>query len=233
MGNTTSQDVQDDGTSTPQPQVRPAHASACRALEPAGRGASALPSATTFALLSSRTCSLAAAVPGSRLATQCPANSAPPAPLQGGGIRLFKYMKGSGQGGWEVVSTSAELDLFDENQDSSSKGPAWHLTVEGGQDTISTLIDDQFSFEPKDNRVTFVEGEDVWALRFPSAKAFDTFLQKFNGAMFENRFGEDTSKADKVSSAISDCGLWPSPAPIPLWLSGAAARLLLRGQWQG
>lgn len=50
-----------------------------------------------------------------------------------GGIRLFKYMKGSGQGAWEVVSTNAELDLYDENEDAASKAPSWHLTVEGGQ----------------------------------------------------------------------------------------------------
>ncbi|GAB4822475.1 hypothetical protein N2152v2_009521 [Parachlorella kessleri] len=117
---------------------------------------------------------------------------------QGGGIKLFKYMKGSGQGGWEVVSSAADLDLYDENEDATSKGPCWHLTVEGGQDTISAEVDEQFSFEPKENRVTFVSGEDVWALRFPNSKAFDAFLQKFNAALFENTFGEDRSKADKI-----------------------------------
>jgi hypothetical protein len=42
-------------------------------------------------------------------------------------------MKGSGQGAWEVVSNAAELDLYNENEDSASKAPCWHLTVEGGQ----------------------------------------------------------------------------------------------------
>lgn len=49
--------------------------------------------------------------------------------------------------------------------------------------------------------MTFVVGDGVWALRFPGAKAFDAFLQKYNAAMFENRFGEDRSKADKVRGA--------------------------------
>ncbi len=75
----------------------------------------------------------------------------------------------------------------------------------GWQDTISTEVDDQFSFEPKESRVTFVSGEDVWALRFPSTKTFDAFLQKFNAALFENRFGEDRSKADKVRTCSSCC----------------------------
>lgn len=68
-------------------------------------------------------------------------------------------------------------------------------------------MDDQFSFEPMESRATFVAGQDVWALRFPTPRAFDTFLQRFNAALFENRFGEDHSKADKVRSSAGDCKL--------------------------
>lgn len=48
------------------------------------------------------------------------------------------------------------------------------------QDPIDTLVDDQFSFDAKDKRVTFLAGDDVWSLKFGSAGGFERFLQKYN-----------------------------------------------------
>lgn len=117
-------------------------------------------------------------------------------------MKLFKFMPGSGQGSWEIISTSAALDMYDENEDAASKAPNWFLTIEGSQEEICKRIEDDFSFEPKDLRVTFAADEGVWALKFPNTRKFDSFLQQFNEKLFENQFGEDHSKAEKVSLAV-------------------------------
>lgn len=59
-------------------------------------------------------------------------------------------------------------------------------------------MDDQFSFEAKELRVTFVVGEEVWALKFGSPGAFERFLQRYNKASFENRFGQEQTDASEA-----------------------------------
>ena len=67
------------------------------------------------------------------------------------------------------------------------------------QDPIDSLVDDNFSFEARDLRVTFFAGEnDVWALKFGGPAPFERFLQKYNKAAFENRFGKEQTDASEV-----------------------------------
>ena len=54
-------------------------------------------------------------------------------------------------------------------------------------------IDDQFNFEPREQRVTFVVGGEVFALKLGNSKLYEHFLQRCNRAMFENRFGVESS----------------------------------------
>ena len=133
--------------------------------------------------------------PAARLATRCTPGIAPPAQ---GATRLYRFLAGTTAGSWEVVANNAELNLYDANEDSASKAPEWHLEVDGAQEAVDTRVDDNFSFEPKDSRVTFVAGEDIWALKFGGIAAFERFLQRYNKAMFENRFGVESSEANEV-----------------------------------
>lgn len=101
--------------------------------------------------------------------------------------------------------------------------------------------------------MTFVVGDGVWALRFPGAKAFDAFLQKYNAAMFENRFGEDRSKADKVRGAwggregrclgprralrlglvgLQRAGCRPVGSPGHVWREQACGPMVPSSRWQ-
>jgi len=70
------------------------------------------------------------------------------------------------------------------------------------QEAIDTLVDDQFSFEARELRVTFFAGEDVWALKFGSPGAFERFLQKYNKAAFENRFGQEQTDASEAKVGL-------------------------------
>ncbi|PSC67936.1 vacuolar import Vid27-related [Micractinium conductrix] len=111
---------------------------------------------------------------------------------------LFRYLPSRAGGDWEEVASNATLELFDANEDSNKKAPEWHLEVDGAQDPIDTLVDDQFSFDAKDKRVTFLAGDDVWSLKFGSAGGFERFLQKYNKASFENRFGQEQTDASEA-----------------------------------
>jgi hypothetical protein len=74
------------------------------------------------------------------------------------------------------------------------------------QDPIDTVVDDSFEFEARELRVAFQAGDDIWALKFASAAAFERFLQKYNKASFENRFGteqNDASQAKARSVAVA------------------------------
>lgn len=127
-------------------------------------------------------------------------------PQQAGGVQLFKHLRGSGTGGWELVSSAAELDVFDANADSAAKAPEWHLVIEGAQDEVDTVIDDMFQFEPAGCRVTFNTADAVcWSLKFPGARPFERFLQQYNKALFENRSGlASTAEAhDKILPNLS------------------------------
>ena len=74
--------------------------------------------------------------------------------------------------------------------------PSWHPPK---QDPIDALVDDNFSFEARDLRVTFFAGDsDVWALKFGGPAPFERFLQKYNKAAFENRFGQEQTDASEV-----------------------------------
>jgi hypothetical protein len=110
---------------------------------------------------------------------------------------LFRYLAARAGGKWEEVATNAAPQLYDAHED-SKKAPEWHLEVDGAQEPIDTVVDDQFSFEAKELRVTFFSGEDIWALKFGSPGAFERFLQKYNKAAFENRFGQEQTEATEV-----------------------------------
>ena len=95
------------------------------------------------------------------------------------------------------------------------------------QDPIDSLVDDNFSFEARDLRVTFFAGEnDVWALKFGGPAPFERFLQKYNKAAFENRFGQEQTDASEVKVGAA--------AVLRAW--GADGRLwwwVLVGAWGG
>lgn len=117
---------------------------------------------------------------------------------QSAGISLYRFLRGTKAGSWELVSSAADYSLYDAHEDSASKPPEWHLDVEGAQEGLDTLVDDQFQFEPAERRVTFAAGGAVWALAFGSTPRYENLLAKYNKAVFENRFGvENTEEAQK------------------------------------
>ncbi|EFN59732.1 hypothetical protein CHLNCDRAFT_133326 [Chlorella variabilis] len=111
---------------------------------------------------------------------------------------LFRYLAARNGGQWEEVASNAAAQLYDAHEDSNSRSPEWHLEVDGAQDPIDTLVDDNFSFEARELRVTFAAGDDIWALKFGSPGAFERFLQKYNKAAFENRFGLEQTDASEA-----------------------------------
>lgn len=43
------------------------------------------------------------------------------------------------------------------------------------------MVNDDVTFDARDLRVTFLAGDDIWALKFGSPGAFERFLQKWAG----------------------------------------------------
>eukprot|EP00887_Chlorella_sp_A99_P003933 scaffold11.g3933.t1 len=119
-------------------------------------------------------------------------------PGQASATRLYRYLSGTGAGSWELVSSAAAPSLYDAHEDSAAKAPEWHLEVEGPQEAVDTLVDDSFNFEPRECRVTFAASDDIWTLKFGAAPAYERFLQAYNKAMFENRFGVESSEANEL-----------------------------------
>lgn len=112
---------------------------------------------------------------------------------------LYRYLAGArGGGSWEEVATNAAHQLYDANEDSNAKAAEWHLEVEGAQDAIDTVVNDDVTFDARDLRVTFLAGDDIWALKFGSPGAFERFLQKYNKAAFENRYGQEQTDATEA-----------------------------------
>jgi nitrogen fixation-related uncharacterized protein len=54
-------------------------------------------------------------------------------PILQAATTLYHYLPGQRGGQWEEVSNDAQPQLYDANEDSNSKGPEWHLEVEGAQ----------------------------------------------------------------------------------------------------
>ena len=71
------------------------------------------------------------------------------------------------------------------------------------QEEIDALVDDGFHFEATDMRVTFSAGADAWALKFAAPAAFEGFLQRYNKASFENRFGLEQN--DEGEAKVRRC----------------------------
>jgi hypothetical protein len=65
------------------------------------------------------------------------------------------------------------------------------------QDPIDTVVDDNFEFDAKELRMTFMAGDDIWAVKFGSPASFERFLQRYNKASFENRFGQEQTAASE------------------------------------
>ena len=70
---------------------------------------------------------------------------------------------------------------------------------------LDVPVNEQFNFEPAELRVTFIFDGQVYALQLGSSKAFESFLQQYNKAVFENQFGVEhlTTNVGKVSFLTS------------------------------
>ena len=184
-----------------------------------------------------RLCGRAAQPRGRRGALRPRRPRAPNLPLQaGGGTQLYKHLRGSGAGSWELVSSAAVLDLYDANEDAAAKPPEWHLEIEGAQDPVVTLVDDMFQFEPASLRVTFnTPDATCWSLKFGGARAFESFLQRYNKALFENQTGLQASEASqhKVRPPARPPAATSQPRAVVALLAAAGRRLLLAGRRGG
>lgn len=63
------------------------------------------------------------------------------------------------------------------------------------QDPIDTLVNDDIEFDARELRVTFMAGDDIWAVQFGSPGSFERFLQRYNKAAFENRYAQKQTDA--------------------------------------
>jgi len=88
-----------------------------------------------------------------------------------------------------MLAENAGVSLYDSNEDSNGRKPEWHLELDGAQESVDTVIDDSFEFQPRENRCVFIASDKVWALQFGSPSAFSAFSQKYNKAIFENTYG--------------------------------------------
>ncbi|KAI3429615.1 hypothetical protein D9Q98_005701 [Chlorella vulgaris] len=106
---------------------------------------------------------------------------------------LFRFVVSPrGTGEWKEVASGVTTKLYDANEDTNSRSPEWRLEVEGAEEPLDVLVDDNFDWAVKELRASFVTSDkEAWALKFANSPAFERFLQKFNKAAFENRFGQE------------------------------------------
>ena len=81
----------------------------------------------------------------------------------------------------------------------------WHLQV----GDVETEVTDNFNFDVRTRRVTFVAQDGIWALRFGTVGAYDKFVTQYNSHLFENTYGLDNDEANrtKVTCIVSLCAL--------------------------
>ncbi len=105
---------------------------------------------------------------------------------------------------------------------------------------VEAEVTDNFNFDVRTRRVTFVAQEGIWAIRFGTVGAYDKFVTQYNSHLFENTYGLDNDEANrtKVISIISLCGLfvptgqghnieWPPQSSRPTHLCRCSARTRL------
>lgn len=112
---------------------------------------------------------------------------------QGNAIRLFKFTPSRGGDSWELYSASVSPSFYDANEDKASAKPQWFL--EAGD--LEVEVTDKFSFEQSSKRATFSGASGIWALRFPSAQAFQAFVNEYNGKLFENIYNVKNDEANR------------------------------------
>lgn len=75
--------------------------------------------------------------------------------------------------------------FYDANEDTASAKPQWFL--EAGD--LEVEVTDKFSFEQTSKRATFAGASGIWALRFPTLRSFNHFVDEYNSKLFENTYG--------------------------------------------
>ena len=78
---------------------------------------------------------------------------------------------------------------------------------------VETEVTDNFNFDVRTRRVTFVAQEGIWAVRFGTVGAYDKFVTQYNSHLFENTYGLDNDEANrtKVTNIILLCPLSVPP----------------------
>ncbi len=122
---------------------------------------------------------------------------------QGNAIRLFKFTPKKSGDSWELYSASVSPNFYDANEDKASAKPQWFL--EAGD--LEVEVTDKFSFEQSSKRATFAGASGIWALRFPTAQAFQHFVNEYNGKLFENIYNvsNDEANREKVGCYSKSC----------------------------
>lgn len=115
-----------------------------------------------------------------------------------GTVQLYCWVKARRTGSWELVSEDAKVGMYNAHEDANNKTPEWHLEIDGPQEPVDAIIDDEYIFDAEQHRVTFSAGDETWALRFPNTSTFNLFLQKYNRAVFENRFAMELNEINEV-----------------------------------
>lgn len=78
------------------------------------------------------------------------------------------------------------------------------------------MVSDDVTFDAKDLRVTFLAGDDIWALKFGSPSAFERFLQKCVGLC-----GCPPAPCKIPEGSQRAAGASPTSRPAPVCLCGS------------
>ena len=62
---------------------------------------------------------------------------------------------------------------------------------------METEVTDNFNFDTRTRRVTFVAQDDIWALRFGTAATYQKFVTGYNDKLFVNTYGVDNDEANR------------------------------------
>lgn len=92
------------------------------------------------------------------------------------GIKLYQFVKAGSSGSWQLVSSHAQPQYYDANEDSRSAKPDYFLEV----GDVDTRVDEKLRHvaERSTKRVTFAANGSLWALRFPNDDTYNTFMDQ-------------------------------------------------------
>jgi len=126
----------------------------------------------------------------------------------GGGVRLYKFQRMGNSASWNLESNVAHPNFYNLNEDSASSSALWYMELDESEVDHPVSADLKLTGSANERRVTFIAGEEVYALKFPTKEAYVEFYEQFNAKLFENTYGMEHDEETEAKIFGEDYSHW-------------------------